>query len=107
MFSHSNQLNTILENGYILLNHRKQSTTLLKGRALLRLERTMNLLEGGKGGEGRVGEKGWEGTEGGWGERVGERGGWVGREGRVGGWGGGGEGRGGMTVIHILIEYVQ
>ncbi len=46
-----------------------------KTRALLRLERTMNLLEGGKGGEGRVGE----------------------REGR------GGEGRGGMTVIHIVI----
>ena len=40
-------------------------------RALLRLERTMNLLEGGKGGEGRMGERGWEGTEGGWGERVG------------------------------------
>ena len=40
---------------------------------LLRLERTMNLLEGGKGGEGRMGERGWggEGTEGGWGERVG------------------------------------
>ena len=34
----------------------------------------MNLLEGGKGGEGRVGERGW-----------------------------GGEGRGGMTVIHIVI----
>ena len=41
----------------------------------------MNLLEGGKGGEGRMGERGW----GGWGERV-ER-----------------EGRGGMTVIHIVI----
>ena len=27
-------------------------------RALLRLERTMNLLEGGKGGEGRVGRGG-------------------------------------------------
>ena len=53
-------------------------------RALLRLERTMNLLEGVKGGEGRVGERG--------------RGG----EGR-GGEGRGGEGRGGMTVIHILI----
>ena len=35
-------------------------------RALLRLERTMNLLEGG---EGRVGERGWGGD-------VGERGGW-------------------------------
>ena len=51
-------------------------------RALLRLERTMNLL---KGGEGRVGERGWgreggEGTEGGWGERVG---GDVGERGRV------------------------
>ena len=30
-------------------------------RALLRLERTMNLLEGGKGGEGRMGERGWGG----------------------------------------------
>ena len=37
-------------------------------RALLRLERTMNLLEGGKEGCGR---EGGEGTEGGWGERVG------------------------------------
>ena len=37
-------------------------------RPLLRLERTMNLLEGGKGGWGR---EGGEGTEGGWGERVG------------------------------------
>ena len=46
-------------------------------RALLRLERTMNLLEGGKGR--RVGERGW-GREGG--------------EGR-GGEGRGGEGRGG------------
>ena len=46
-------------------------------RALLRLERTMNLLEGGKGGWGR--ERG-EGTEGGWG-RGGEReGGERGRE---------------------------
>ena len=49
---------------------------MLTTRALLRLERTMNLLEGGKGGEGRVGERG--------------RGG----EGRVGE-GRGGEGRGG------------
>ena len=93
-------------------------------RALLRLERTMNLLEGGKGGEGRMGERGWggdggrvgreggEGTwgrEGGWGEREGEgeigrmgrEGGWGEREGEEGGWGGegrggrGGEGRGG------------
>ena len=55
-------------------------------RALLRLERTMNLLEGEKGGEGR---RGWGGDGG----RVG----W----GREGGWGG--EGRGGMTVIHIVI----
>ena len=55
-------------------------------RALLRLERTMNLLEGGWGTEGG------EGTEGGWGERV-ERG--RGERGRVGeGWGGRGvEGR--------------
>ena len=46
-------------------------------RALLRRERTMNLLEGGegRGGEGRGGE----------------------------GRGGEGEGRGGMTVIHIVI----
>ena len=33
-------------------------------RALLRLERTMNLLEGGKGGEGRVGERGCGGDGG-------------------------------------------
>ena len=47
--------------------------TIFKTRALLRLERTMNLLEGGKGGEGRMGERGWGGD-------VGER--WrVGREG--------------------------
>ena len=69
-----------------------------KTRALLRLERTMNLLEGGKGGWGR---EGGEGTEGGWGERVGRgRGGERegGERGRVreGGWGGrGGDGRGG------------
>ena len=53
-------------------------------RALLRLERTMNLLEGGKGGEGRMGERGWGrdggGGERGWGGDVGERG-RVGREG--------------------------
>ena len=70
-------------------------------RALLRLERTMNLLEGGKGGEGRVGERGWGGDGGrvgdrGWGGDVGERG-RVRERGRVG-WGGrvgrGGEGRG-------------
>ena len=70
---------------------------LLLTRALLRLERTMNLLEGGKGGEGRMGGgEGGEGTEGRWGGDVGERG-RVGREGRVGergrvgregGWGG-------------------
>ena len=47
-------------------------------RALLRLERTMNLLEGGKGGWGREGGEGAEGTRG--------RG-----------------GEGGMSVIHILI----
>ena len=63
----------------------------------------MNLLEGGKGGEGRMGgervgrgrREGGEGTwgrEGGWGERV-----WRGGEVRRG------EGRGGMTVIHIVI----
>ena len=82
-------------------------------RALLRLERTMNLLEGGKGGEGRMGERGWggdggrvgreggEGTwgrEGGWGDREGEGSGGRGGEGGEG-WGGrygrGGEGRGG------------
>ena len=93
-------------------------------RALLRLERTMNLLEGGTGGEGRMGERGWggdggrvgreggEGTwgrEGRWGERgrVGREGGWergrVGSEGGEVGEGRGGEGRGGMTVIHIVI----
>ena len=59
--------------------------------ALLRLERTMNLLEGGKGGGERVGRGR---RERGWGGRV-----------REGTWGReGGEGReGGMTVIHILI----
>ena len=45
----------------------------------------MNLLEGGKGGEGMMGERGWGGD-----------GGREGREER-------GEGRGGMTVIHIVI----
>ena len=72
-------------------------------RALLRLERTMNLLEGGKGGEGRVGRESGEGIEGGWGEGVGR--GCVGREGGEGrgGEGRGGEGRGEMTVIHIVI----
>ena len=55
-------------------------------RALLRLERTMNLLEGGKGGEGRVGERGWGGDGGRVGERMGR-----GRGGeRVGGGGRGG-----------------
>ena len=59
-------------------------------RALLRLERTMNLLEGGKGGEGRVGERGWGGRvgrgRGGEREGVGEReGGERGRVGREGG----------------------
>ena len=51
-------------------------------RALLRLERTMNLLEGGKGGEGRMGERGWGGDGG----RVGREGG-EGTWGREGGWG--------------------
>ena len=50
-------------------------------RALLRLERTMNLLEGGKGGEGRMGERGWGGD-----------GGRVGTWGRDGGWGERGDG---------------
>ena len=45
-------------------------------RALLRLERTMNLLEGGKGGEGRMRDRGWGGD-----------GGRVGREGGDGTWG--------------------
>ena len=76
--------------------------TIIRTRALLRLERTMNLL-GWKGGEGRMGERGWggdggrvgreggEGTwgrEGGWGEREGEgerEGGERGRVGREGG----------------------
>ena len=57
-----------------------------RSRALLRLERTINLLEGGKGREGRVGRG-----------RGGER------EGGEVGEGRGGEGRGGMTVIHIVI----
>ena len=53
-------------------------------RALLRLERTMNLLEGGKGGEGRMGERGWGGDggrvgRGRGGEREGGEGGWEGR----------------------------
>ena len=42
------------------INELKQVLT----RALLRLERTMNLLEGGKGGEGRMGERGWGGDGG-------------------------------------------
>ena len=53
-------------------------------RALLRLERTMTLLEGGKEGKGgwgeRVGRGRREGGERGWGGDVGERG-RVGREG--------------------------
>ena len=62
-------------------------------RASLRLERTMNLLEGGKGGEGRMGERAWGGEgEGRGGEGEGRGG--EGREGR-GGEGRGGEGRGG------------
>ena len=44
-----------------------------KTRALLRLERTMNLLEGGKGGEGRMGERGWGGDGGRVGREGGER----------------------------------
>ena len=102
-------------------------------RALLRLERTMNLLEGGKEGKGGWGREGGEGTEGRWGREGvegtwgregvegtwaregvegtwGREGGW-GERGRVGrGWGEekgrgreGGRGEGGMTVVHILI----
>ena len=64
---------------YISMSHSMNAN---KGtRALLRLERTMNLLEGGKGGWGR---EGGEGTEGMWGEEGGD----VGRGGREGGWGG-------------------
>ena len=88
--------------------HTSLSTSIVYTRALLRLERTMHLLEGGKGGEGRMEERGWGGDGGrvgrGRGEeredgergRVREReGGWGEREGGVG-WGGrGGEGRGG------------
>ena len=62
--------------------------TVLETRALLRLEMTMNLIQG-RGGEGREGREGRGGREGG-------RGG--GREGWMDGW---------MTVIHILIRYVQ
>ena len=70
-----------------------QVLTVGKTRALLRLERTMNLLEGGKGEEGRVGGEGGDGTERGWGERGGE-GTWGEREGGEVGEGRGGEGRG-------------
>ena len=65
----------------------------------------MNLLEGGKGGWGREGGEGTEeGGDRGWGGDVGERGRvWGERDGGEGGRGGEGEGRGGMTVIHILI----
>ena len=66
-------------------------------RALLRLERTMNLLEGGKEGKGeRVGRGRREGGERGWGGDVGERGrvgrGRVREREREGGWGEGGWG---------------
>ena len=64
-------------------------------RALLRLERTVNLF-GGRGGGGRGGREGMEG-----GER-GREGGWEGGEGGEGREGREG-GEGGMTVIHILI----
>ena len=53
-------------------------------RALLRLERTMNLLEGGKGGEGRMGERGWGGDGGRAGRGWGGDGGRAGREGGEG-----------------------
>ena len=68
-----------------------------KTRALLRLERTMNLLEEGRGREGG-GERVWrgrrEGGERGWGRwgREGGWGGWEGGEGCSGGEGRGGEG---------------
>ena len=64
-------------------------------RALIRLERTMNLIQG-RGGEGReVGEEGRGGREGGRGGREGGRGGTEGgREGGgAGEWGGRGRGR--------------
>ena len=61
-------------------------------RALLRLERTMNLLEGGKG-EGGWGREGGEGTEGG------DVGGW----GREGGEGRGGNGREGWRLYKIIV----
>ena len=47
-------------------SHEHQNDSIIITRALLRLERTMNLLEGGDGG--RVGR------EGGWGEREGRGG---------------------------------
>ena len=67
-------------------------------RALLRLERTMNLLEGGKGGKGGWGREGGEGTEGGWGGDVGE----IGRVGSEVG-----EGRGGDDCYTYYNRYVQ
>ena len=72
-------------------------------RALLRLERTMNLLEGGKGGWGR---EGGEGTEGGWGGDGGRVGTW-GRVGREVGEGRG-RGRGGRDNCYTYSNrYVQ
>ena len=55
---------------------------------------------------GREGGEGTWGREGGWGEREGGEGGRGGEGREVGEWegrGGKGEGRGGMTVIHIVI----
>ena len=85
------------------------SLTTVDTRALLRLERTMNLFGGREGGEG--GREGGEGGREGGGGREGREGGREGgrgrREGREGGTEGGRRGRegreGGMTVIHILI----
>ena len=52
---------------FTLLFTMKMSKLRRPTRALLRLERTMTLLEGGKGGEGGWGREGGERTEGGWG----------------------------------------
>ena len=49
-------------------------TSAYRTRALLRLERTVNLLEGGKGGEGRVEERVGRGGEGRGGEGRGREG---------------------------------
>ena len=70
--------------GFIVDEHHSQAIVeIIPTRALLRLERTMNLLEGGKGGGERVGRGRREGGERGWGggEREGGEGGGEGREG--------------------------